>query len=582
MTSEISSAVACPRSVLGSPQGDLEVRVRVGNADCQVVRWSGNKITLGSAPQATYRIWDDSIRPIQCLILRGETGTVVRNFGAGTRLNGSQFMDSRLSSGDRLQIGRVEFEVLPTGGSQSATEAYAAGTETALRQTVQQQRDLGAVTWERLQSLLQQQQDALTRQWLTWRQDRAQWERKLDQCLDRLADLHQQLHGLQSPAADGAPRVPGGPGTQANAALVSQPPEVVQTTEVPQPTALAEPKEPPVAEEGGQAHAPTPTQPPEALLAAEELAPVPLSNAVEFAPDAQPNEMSGPRLDDESPMDERYGDLLASNCQWGPMWKGDPLSDSEQDEPTGKLTTVREPSPTTEDDPPAPPQPAATGAEQTSAPWILAPDGDSNSDPAMDEYLRRLLQRVSGFSTRTQAEQTPEQPDPQSPVEESSGLLPASPLTRLAADREDAGHEDHREPGPTDFSPEVAALPAEGFAALELPHAPRPDQTAYQEEPTEPLRPTSDRYDEDLRDMRELANLSTHSALRAYDKRNSFQRFLLYTVYLLIALPSLALLWYGTSSGVPEVLLYCAVGAGLFVITVSSIQSLRLLIKSAF
>ena len=49
---------------------------------------------------------------MHCLIVRGEQRTVVRQWAPDTRLNGRTFIDSPLTPGDRLGVGRVEFEVL--------------------------------------------------------------------------------------------------------------------------------------------------------------------------------------------------------------------------------------------------------------------------------------------------------------------------------------------------------------------------------------------------------------------------------------------------------------------------------------
>jgi hypothetical protein len=52
------------------------------------------------------------VRPVECVILRGEQGTAVRSWGPAARLNGQKFGDALIAPGDRLTIGPIELEVL--------------------------------------------------------------------------------------------------------------------------------------------------------------------------------------------------------------------------------------------------------------------------------------------------------------------------------------------------------------------------------------------------------------------------------------------------------------------------------------
>ena len=56
-----------------------------------------SKCTIGSAPNSTLRLLAPGVQPCQCLILRGEHGTIVRSWSSNTRLNGRQFTDGPLA-----------------------------------------------------------------------------------------------------------------------------------------------------------------------------------------------------------------------------------------------------------------------------------------------------------------------------------------------------------------------------------------------------------------------------------------------------------------------------------------------------
>ena len=100
-------------SILGCPPGELALRVRGATRAERTVRLSAQKCTLGSDPGCTLPLEELGIRPLHCLILRGESQTVVRRWSPDTRLNGRDFSDALLQSGDKLPLGPLELEVLP-------------------------------------------------------------------------------------------------------------------------------------------------------------------------------------------------------------------------------------------------------------------------------------------------------------------------------------------------------------------------------------------------------------------------------------------------------------------------------------
>jgi hypothetical protein len=96
----------------GRPAGPLCLRIRGTARDGQIVQLSARKCSIGSARGCTLRLRAVGVRPIECLLLRGSRGTVVRACGAAIKLNGQPTCDAMIDSGDRLQIGPIEFEVL--------------------------------------------------------------------------------------------------------------------------------------------------------------------------------------------------------------------------------------------------------------------------------------------------------------------------------------------------------------------------------------------------------------------------------------------------------------------------------------
>ncbi len=104
-------------SVLGSPKGELSLRIRGSSRAGQIVSLASGKCTVGSAPGCTLRLRAHGVRPLHCLILRGEHGMVARSWSVDTRLNGRMFEDARLTPGDRLSFGPIEVEVVGQDGS---------------------------------------------------------------------------------------------------------------------------------------------------------------------------------------------------------------------------------------------------------------------------------------------------------------------------------------------------------------------------------------------------------------------------------------------------------------------------------
>ncbi len=65
---------------------------------------------FGGLPDCTVQLPDAA--PLQCVILRGPSGTAVHDWTGQSLLNGQPFSDAALKIGDCLQIGCVEVKVL--------------------------------------------------------------------------------------------------------------------------------------------------------------------------------------------------------------------------------------------------------------------------------------------------------------------------------------------------------------------------------------------------------------------------------------------------------------------------------------
>ena len=117
-------------SLLGTPTGELVLRVRGTSRDGQEVRLTQSRCTVGSAPGCTLRLVAQGVQPRHCLLLRGVRGTIVRSLAPDTRLNGRPFADAAIKPGDLLGIGPVEFEVV---GGQSPGEVHAVASEMQLK-----------------------------------------------------------------------------------------------------------------------------------------------------------------------------------------------------------------------------------------------------------------------------------------------------------------------------------------------------------------------------------------------------------------------------------------------------------------
>jgi hypothetical protein len=116
-------------SLLGQAPEELTLRVRGAGRQDETVRIAARKCTIGADPACTLRLDESGIRPLHCLILRGESQTIVRRWASDARLNGADFADAVLQPGDRLSLGPIELEVLSLGAASPPPPAPAAPPE---------------------------------------------------------------------------------------------------------------------------------------------------------------------------------------------------------------------------------------------------------------------------------------------------------------------------------------------------------------------------------------------------------------------------------------------------------------------
>lgn len=110
-TAGISSSDLCIASA-GAAFGELSFRIRGGDYHGRLVRIRAAKCTIGAAADCTLRLVGPGVRPLHCIVQRGDTGPTVRRWSPDTQLNGRAFNDALLMTGDRLQIGPIELEVV--------------------------------------------------------------------------------------------------------------------------------------------------------------------------------------------------------------------------------------------------------------------------------------------------------------------------------------------------------------------------------------------------------------------------------------------------------------------------------------
>jgi len=188
-------------TALAPSLGDLVLKVHGGPADGEIVRFGQGKSTVGSDASCTYRICDDQIQSVHCLILRGTGGSVVRRWADGISLNGKHFVDSHLETGDRLLIGAIEMEVIEDSAQSTPhAEIPLHRQEPSPSEFKAQQTDglqLMEEAWREMREGLHREITRLQEDRQTWQDQRACWETEMTGYRAALSDLVRQFDEFQ-------------------------------------------------------------------------------------------------------------------------------------------------------------------------------------------------------------------------------------------------------------------------------------------------------------------------------------------------------------------------------------------------
>jgi len=135
--------IEAPSTVLGTPAKELALRVhsRHNSGPAQVVLLAGQKVSIGADADCTLRLAGPKLEPCYCFVLRGEAHDVVRALSPRARLNGADFQDAPLRSGDRLQLDDVELEVLESANAAEQDREAEQRVLDALAQELRQQSE---------------------------------------------------------------------------------------------------------------------------------------------------------------------------------------------------------------------------------------------------------------------------------------------------------------------------------------------------------------------------------------------------------------------------------------------------------
>lgn len=197
-------------TLLGVPVGELALRVANGQQAGAVFPIDVQKCTLGADDGCTLRLDHAGVRPLHCLILRGAAETVVRRWSPDTRLNGRDFTDAPLRTGDRLSLGPLDLEVV-TPDPFGSDETHAPALLDHLSKLAQESEDLdkrlaeleaqGRLLDEQRQAWEQQfrdEQRQLDESRCVWDEERRASELQLSQQIESLRERELQLAARQA------------------------------------------------------------------------------------------------------------------------------------------------------------------------------------------------------------------------------------------------------------------------------------------------------------------------------------------------------------------------------------------------
>jgi hypothetical protein len=107
-----TTQISPPANTLGTASGQLVLRITGNSAQAELVRVNSSKCSIGSADACTIRLNGAGVQPVHCIILRGESETVVRRWAEDLSLNGRRFDDATLKPGDLLSFANIRIEIV--------------------------------------------------------------------------------------------------------------------------------------------------------------------------------------------------------------------------------------------------------------------------------------------------------------------------------------------------------------------------------------------------------------------------------------------------------------------------------------
>ena len=108
--------------------GFLKFRVQGPGCQGRIVQIRSSKCTIGSAAGCTLRLHSPHVPRLACWIVRGTEKIAARRFEGALTVNGAAFELVELKPGDRLLVGNIELELLPSGPAEDTTDTRPAAS----------------------------------------------------------------------------------------------------------------------------------------------------------------------------------------------------------------------------------------------------------------------------------------------------------------------------------------------------------------------------------------------------------------------------------------------------------------------
>lgn len=530
-------------SGLAPSLGDLVFRVHGGPADGEIVRFGERKSTIGSDAACTYCISDDQIHSVQCLILRGSGGSLVRRWADGTLLNGEPFLDSRLKAGDRLGIGAIEMEVIEDNAlTASSVEVPPHAEEPSPPDLEAQPSDrlrLMEESWQETFDGLRAEIASLQEERQTWHDQRRHWESELAGHRDALSNLARQLDEFQQVRQ-----------REQDAWL-----EELQQLKTLIETAVSASHEPQVED---------------ASLQAEKTAEPPDCGTHELPQQGVDEARFDRFFRDETETAESQNDLKREQeSQWledrdAFLQQPDTASDTSdasdallddsadrmpaEDHCAPDVSCVTQDSDQTEES-----DADEESASSQSPSWVAQyEDPQDETDSSITDYMNRLLQRVGGN-------------DQASAFGDERGTEAARPASEDAASSE------------SDAQPAASEMESEDGACSAQPEtSPAPDDDGNREFTP---RNSAPERDSNMAAMRELANNSARSAIQTCDKNRTAKGALGRIPLLLVELGCGGLLLYWAMRS-DQALAYAGTAVCLIAAAMTGVHTLWLFFRT--